>query len=59
MSLSRVPQNNSVADIFGSAAIGNVWIWQDNRLIATESVTQFNGHWVYVLEDIDVQVSLP
>lgn len=56
MSVSRIPDQNSVTDILGSDFVGAVWIWEDNSFQIADEILPLRGHWVYVTEDSDIDI---
>lgn len=61
ISFARVPENNSVEDVFQGVQTGEIWVWNPDtgQYEAVETVTPLRGHWVYVTEAAHLHIALP
>lgn len=59
VSLSRVPEDNSVQAIFGDAVVSKAWVWEDGCYHATDRLLPWRGHWLYAKSACTVPIVWP
>lgn len=47
ISLARIPEDNSVSNIFGNLIRQEVWKWKDHQYHTAEHLMPLKGYWVY------------
>jgi len=54
VSLARIPEENTVAKIFGGSIKGNVWYWDENQFKTATHIDPLKGYWIYTNSEQDV-----
>jgi len=54
VSLARIPDDNTVDNIFGNSIKGNVWYWDENRFKIATHIGSLKGYWVYTNIEQDI-----
>ncbi len=64
VAIARLPENNSVTDIFTDPAtgkrciLGNVWTWNGNQFFPVTELFPLRGYWIYSPANIDIIIEL-
>lgn len=61
VSLARVPEDNSVDNVFQGYLVAPLWVWDETQggYRSTDEVVPLRGHWVYVTHEVTIEIILP